>query len=354
MILQITKKQSFTHFGDSSLKWPNSASCFADGRIAIADSGHDRVVVLSAEGTPLWSGGGRGFALSHLREPIGVFVTPNQYLIVSDWHNHRLVVYTTDLQVSHQLGHLGRLTPVKNIKDFVRIARSFLGNIAIGQFGVDRYFTHGKPQHAKNWFSLSMMLRGLGYYAAHPQKLYKIFCDSDLAMLKPNGAVFPVGHMLITQKDFQCLSLYKFTEDSWKTPEFVRHLHKFGPDNADRFDRLANLTMDAAGNIYVCDQQNYRIALFSPNLEYIRQYDYSRERPDGPFSCCIIDETYLAAVAGFTLEIRYIDTDEIVHEDSGFDETHGIAWDRGNRFLYVVDRSGHAVHQLHVSKGRSE
>lgn len=340
MSITVTRRQSFTQFGDTPLKWPNAAACFADGRVAVADSGHDRVVVMSKDGQPLWSGGGRGFALGKLREPIGVFVTPDQYMVVGDWHNHRLVVYTPDFQVSHEIGHLGRLTPIKNAADFIRVLRSFLGNISIGQFGVDRYFTHGKNQHPDHWFSPAMLLRGLLYYACHPRRLQAIFCDPDLAMLKPNGAVFPEGHIVVAQKGFQCLSLYS-VEEGRKNPKLVQHTRY-------EFDRLGHVAMDGAGRVYVCDQQNYRIVVLDKDLQFVHQIDYKRDYADGPFSCCVIDEKYIAAVAGFALEIRDLTTNEIVHEDHNFDETHGIAWDAVHRFLYVVDRSGHAIHQLHV------
>ena len=335
----------------SPMKWPNSAAVFDDGRIAVADSGHNRATILSPDGDMLWQGGGQGFAEDCLREPIYVFVTPDQYLLVSDWHNHRFVVYRPDLSVSHVIGHLGRLSSDGGVGSFVRLGLSFLSNLAIEFVGAPYYFTpdkmkNGRPEKPKR--SLRMLLWGLWHYMRHLSDLIAVFFDAQTAMMKPNGAIFRDGHLIVAQKGHQCLSEYKVSDD-WRSLDLVRHIKDF--NGSDTFLRLCNMTQDAAGHIYVCDQKRWRIVVFDADLTYRAQIDFSDDGryPDGPFSCVVLNDDYIAVAIGFQVEVRSLSDFRVVATIDGFGETHGITWDAARQYLYFVDRSESCLRQIKVT-----
>lgn len=347
------------HIGDvkgdpvSPMKWPNSAAVFADGRVAVADSGHNRVSVLSVDGQRVWHGGQQGFAPGDLREPICVFVTPDQYLIVSDWHNHRLLVYTPDLQFSHVLGHLGRLEKPGSLKAWLRHGLSFLSNLAIDYVGAPYYFTldkmkDGKPEKPRR--SLWMLVKGLCYYSAHFDELRRVFCDYEEAMMKPNGAVFDGERMVIAQKGHQCLSEYR-ADAGWGRLHLLRHIHSF--NQGDCFKRLCNMSKDPVGRLYVCDQKNWRIVVFHADLTYCNEIKFEDDGryPDGPFSCVVMNADYIGVAIGFAVEVRRLSDYGVEASLDGFGETHGITWDPLNQYLYFVDRSESCLRRVKVTFG---
>ena len=337
----------------SPMKWPNSAAVFNDGRIAVADSGHNRATVLTPDGDMIWQGGQQGFSTGDLREPIYVFVTPDQYLLVSDWHNHRFCVYRPDLSVSHVLGHLGRLSPVRGVRDGVRLCLSFLSNLAIEYVGAPYYFTpskmkNGRPEKPKR--SLKMLIWGMWHYARNWPELKAIFTDTRTAMMKPNGAVFRDGHLIVAQKGHQCLSEYKVVND-WRDLDLVRHVKDF--NGGDTFLRLCNMSQDPQDRIYVCDQKRWRIVVFDKDLNYHSEITFADDGryPDGPFSCAVLNADYIAVAIGFKVEVRALDGGQVVAELDGFGETHGITWDEARQYLYFVDRSESCLRQIKVTFG---
>lgn len=353
MALRLEHVDTFAGAADDPIKWPNSAAVFADGRIAVADSGHDRVVVLSADGQILWQAGRQGFGRGCLREPICVFVTPDQHLIVSDWHNHRLVVYTPALELSHTLGHLGQLDQPKGVKGWLRHGLSFLSNLAIDHVGAPYYFTpdkmvDGKPEKPKR--SIMMLLKGLVYYALHSVELRRVFLARGSAMMKPNGAVFAGDRMVIAQKGHRCLSEYRLSA-GWKDLQLIRHVRSF--NNGDSFKRLCNMAQDPSGRIYVCDQKNWRIVVFNPDLSYHSEivFEDDGRYPDGPFSCVVIGDQYLAVAIGFAVEVRALESGRVEAFLDGFGETHGITWDAARQMLYFVDRSESCLRCVRVDFG---
>jgi len=322
-MVSVSRLDSITDYKGSALKLPNSVAVFDDGRVAVADGGNNRVCVFDVDGHGVWEHApGAGFSETHLREPIFVAVSPNQELYVSDWHNHRFVVFDQALKFSHALFHLGDVSARSGLKRFIFNLEVFVKHLLTRHVGASHYFTKGE------------MFDGA-------LKVLDVFCDKGRAVRKPNGIVFQPENkrIIITQKANRCLSIYHYADQS---VSLDKHIHVF---DGMGFGRLCNLTMDAQGRIFVCDQNNGRIVAYDADLNPVTHFDYdlTDDKPMAPFGCAIIDDDILAAAWSFGIELRRISTGEVLWACNDLGETHGIAWDKARRILYYVDRSNSAI-----------
>ena len=73
-----------------SLKAPEGVDVNELGRVYVADTGQDRVVIFSSAGDSLLAFGARGSGLGSFREPTDIAVARDGKIYVVDTGNHRI------------------------------------------------------------------------------------------------------------------------------------------------------------------------------------------------------------------------------------------------------------------------
>lgn len=356
--IRVEKYFSLSHFKNVPFYLPNSVCVFNNSRIAIADGGNNRICVFSHDGKPFWQHCEYGFFPSGMREPIFVYAASlsnaqNDFLLVSDWHNNRLLVFKPDYSFSHTLFHIGPIYLSRGLKNYFFLAGMFLKNIAIWRVNAPYYFTPEKMKDGKSKspdYSLSVFLKGISYYFFHLNEVKSILTDRNFSVRKIDGIVVQNNQLILSQKANRCVSIYNIDQEDLSLLSLERHISEYAP--GQYFGRICNLCSDQDKNIYVCDQENKKIVILRSDYSFIRSitFETSPQRPMAPFSCAVIDNRFLAVAFSFGFDLLDMNNnDQVVYSKNDLGETHGIAWDKVKRRLYYVDRSNSVIEVFSVT-----
>ena len=334
--------------GVGDLNLPNSVCVFDDGRIAVADGGNNRIIIYDQNGQELLFYGEAGFHPHNMREPIFVAVSPEQHLYISDWHNHRVLVFDKALKFSHTLFHLGPIHKPNTLKQKSFILELFIKHLLTDKVGAQYYFDlEGlKTQKEINSkYSFKLLISGLLYYLKNLNNLKSILFNRDISVRKVNGIAFAKNRMIITQKANRCVSAYKKEGLNLTLEQHITHY----PDGT-RFGRLCNMSRGLDGRYYICDQNNHRIAILDQNLTFddIITFKPREGQPMAPFACVQIAPNMLAIAVSYYIEIQNLKTGARIWQSPKMGETHGVAWDARTQTLYYVDRSNSRIERFKV------
>lgn len=314
--------------------------------IVLAAGGWDVVMALGEDGVINAIYGGKyGVGKGQLKEPVGVFSSPEGLVFVADWHNHRIVILNNELEYVDEFGHIGLVSghqkPVKKVWWYLRALWS-PGSYALSHF-------KGSVQSTTSGCATSLSFpRGFADQVRRHGGLFALFkyvLNSSHEMNKPNGVSFSRNHIVITQKNNRCISVYE--KDS--PYRLVQHI--FNPKEGVCFGRLGNIHFHN-NQFYVCDERSNRIWVFSENFslvsELIGEPSNTTENAFLPFSCCMIDEVHLAVCGGKNIQLINTVNSTVVATLSNHGELHGIAFDSLQETLYVVDRLSSRLLQFEV------
>lgn len=98
IIVKDEDKQSIFYQEDKQLQYKNPRALYVlkNGKILVADSGHNRLQFLNADGTYNYQFGQKGDKTSEFHGLGGVAVDKRGYIYVSDTNNHRIQVFNED------------------------------------------------------------------------------------------------------------------------------------------------------------------------------------------------------------------------------------------------------------------
>lgn len=236
---------------------PWGVCCDKKNHIYVADRSKDRIVVFSTDGTFIHSFGVKGDRPGEFNRPAGLAFDCEGRLVVADKDNHRIQVFSSDGEYLFHFGRYGN----QHGEFFYPwdVACSSNGHIAVTDTRNHRVqiFTHSGVFIRKyGWESRPSMLREL---------------DS------PRGVIFIKDNVLLVT-DFNNHRIIQITfGDRVCMGQFNKTNHPKAVLN-----RPQGLTMDAEGNILVCDSKNDRVVIFSPEGEFMG--DFGRHgKEDGQF-----------------------------------------------------------------------
>jgi len=350
--------QRIEGFSDTKLFLPDGVAVLDGGTIVVADSGNDRICLFDVDGNALKSIGGKGFGKYRFKEPVGVFVSPNQEIFVADWHNHRVAIYTKDLEYLGEFGHYGKLHSANSLADIIRGVFRFLKALAYtGSYTVHHFGPVSEKEGRNKKFNLQLLSNGLAYwYKRHTSLVSAIRMMSSTydAIDKPNGVAFYQDRIVVAQKNSRCLSVYR-KDRSFNA--YVPVAHYFGPSNDVKFGRLGNIAYDAQGFLYVCDERNSTIWKLDTDFKLAGSITIGQDSGTGaflPFSCCHIDDDVLVVCGGLNFQIIDLLDNQVLYYSENIGELHSVAFDRTLNRLYVADRSNGVIHvcQVTMSLGR--
>jgi len=325
----------------------NGVASIGESKIAIADGGNDRLCLYDVSTDNSISIGTKGFGRYSFTEPIGVF-SADETLYVTDWHNHRVVVFTDSLEYVTEVGHYGDYETFESsfgkLRHLVRFLRNF------GHNGI--YFrNHLDPENNDCAdglrFSLRKLASSLRYWYERNNSLTEavaeIFEQKNF-FNKPNGVVQLGEEIYVTQKDNGCITV--FGTDSTGTLQYRRKYDS--PVGRPKFGRLCNLSKDNDGTLYVCEQNKGRIYHLTSRMECIETItgDDMGTGEFIPFSCIPLGEQLIIAGGGFEFQMINRETNEVVYHSRRMGEVHGLAYDKHRSELFVADRSESCVHRF--------
>lgn len=330
---------------------PNGVAVLQNGNIAIADGGNNRICLVDINGQPYQSIGEKGLGKYCLKEPVGVFVSPANEIYVTDWHNHRVVIYDRNLNYIEEFGHYGSVSsPVSWRNIFHRTVR-FLRNLAYTGSYMPVHFDYDDNQEkCRINYSVSLLLDGLLYYFRRNglAGTLKMIATSEDVFNKPNGVAFYQNKIVVSQRNSKCISLYR--KDS-ALNIWVPISNYFGPSNNVRFGRLGNVTFDSQGHLYICDERSHVIWRLDPDFDLADRIT-GQDSGTGdflPFSCCLINQNLLCVCGGLNFQIINLQNKDIVYCSDNIGELHGVAYDGTLKRLYIADRSHSLIRVFQIT-----
>lgn len=339
MPFQIEKLSSIK---DSRLHLPNSVALLGNGDVVIADGGRDGVFIFSAEGRLLNYFAKTGHSKYAFRQPVSIAVSSSQHIFVADWHNHRVVVFDSDLKYCCEFGRFGEQHPDKNnlrssVREWGRRIRICLSNPSY----ISKHFSQEIERFSKI-DTITCKMKRLAYLLSR-KTTYK-----GINFNKPNGFAFGRDKLYITQKNSKCITMVKVSNNL----QFDIVKTGFEADKKNSFGRLGNLCLHPPEKIYVCDEPKSTIWILNLNLEPIDKItgsDICFGDNFYPFACSIINGKYLAICGGFGLCIITLENNKIIHRDNELGELHGIVFDENLSILYLCNRSNAEINRFSIS-----
>lgn len=317
----------------------NGIAVFSNGDLAAIDGDFSTTGVyrMGRSGDVIRHVGSHGLGRYKLKEPVGIFLDTTDTVYVADWHNHRLVVYDSDLRYKEEVGDpsfdqtdslLGEL---RSFTSYLSYCGSFLANHFDGQLRRTRTPTRSALVALEGLFHW-YRVRGLrgGMRRIHAPVA---------PMRKPNGAAFLADRVVVSLKNSRNLLLLRRTESQG----LVADSYHDCPTPDRHFGRLGNLAA-IGGHIFVCDEEQSLIWQLDDGLSLIRTITGidSGIGKFAPFSCCEVDG-FLAVCGGRNIQLFDLTTGELSHCSENFGELHGICYSPSDRTLYVADRSEGAI-----------
>ena len=255
---------------------------------------------------PVLSFGGEGSSAGRFIGPWGVTVNERNKIAVTDRHNNRVQIFSSDGTYLKSFGRNG-----DQEGEFVQpcgIAYLNNGNIVVADSGNDRlqifteqgeYLTQigseGNLDHQFNYpCGLSVDCDGNIIVADADNKLVKIFTPSG-QFLRNFGEDLLVNPCHCIQKD-QYFIVSDWGDDNIKVFNTDGNfLNKFGNkgEGDGEFHELRFLSVDKAGHLMVCDSANDRVQILELSGEFITEFGLIRDRIEdfvGPICTAVLTD----------------------------------------------------------------
>ncbi len=219
-------------FGD--LRLPTDVAV-RDGRIAVVDGGHHRVVVFDADGHARASVGRPGKGPGEFEAPVGIGIDPSGRLLVADRGNRRIQIYSSE----------GRF-----IRQFAVPERPI--DVAASRDGRELYVTANRKHRLLVYRPDGRMLRGWGRNGAdHGEFRY----PATVAVL-PNRRLAVVDVFNTRVQIFDPNGAFAFQAGRWG----VRPGQLFRPKG---------VAVDERGRLYVSDSYLNVVQVFTAEGEFL-------------------------------------------------------------------------------------
>ena len=232
---------------DDKIKWPNGVAVNSKGHIIVVERGAHCVSIFNSAGEKVIpSFGSFGTEIGEFNEPRGVAVDDKDNILVVDSWNHRIQKFTSD----------GAFIIESQILDH-RFHLKHPAGIAIHPYN-KRVYVADNNNHCIKILNPDLTLWSSFGYKDSDDKKFKSSEDSD---------------------DEQ----FKSSDDS-DDEQF-----KSGSGNG-QFKNPYDVAFDSTGKVYVADQNNHRVQVFTAEGDYLKQfgsYGSGSGELNGPNCICI-------------------------------------------------------------------
>jgi hypothetical protein len=311
----------------------NSVYVMTDGRLLIAN-GNNRVILFDTNNSKSISyGGSEGMGEGAFKEPVCAKPRPDNYIYIADWHNHRVVILTSDLKFSEEFGCFGSMRKglFNRFKDIVWYFKilGLKGSYIKTHFDI--------MARCKKKISFSLFANGMtSRIALHDGFInWLLSFKYENRLNKPNGFAFNNNIVAITQKNNKCISFFDFKSNH----KLVHTIYK--PTPGQSFGRLGNIYF-SDDIYYVCDEYVGKIWRFSSDFLAMPPLSGGYSGVEGsdflPFSCVKISKNMLAVCGGRNFQIIDLINNATLYISKLYGELHGIDFCSKSKCLFVADR----------------
>ena len=346
-MIKINNLFSIEKFLNKDFFLPNSVAVMENGDVLICDGGNDRICLFNSNAEPIKEIGKKGWGRYRFKEPVGAFVSPNNSIFVMDWHNHRVVVFDSNLIFQNEFGHYSNFDNsndnsflnllLEEIKNFFKI----LKNIPKNGVYINFHFKENTNISNKYLSFFQVLISYTGFIFSFFNKcINKSFLG--MGFNKPNGIAFANQKIVITQKKNNCISVHS-SDFPYNKIFSIKKVN-----NNSNLGNLGNIIFKK--KYYVCDESEGLIWILDSEFTYVDKIDATSIDVDNfaPFSCTFLNDNLIAIVSCFKFFIYDMKKKQNIYESFELGELHGIDFDCKNSRLYVCNRSKCKIHVFDV------
>lgn len=342
---------------------PHDAALGPDGNLYVADRYNHRVQVFDQDGNFIRQFGNYGSGNGEFNELTGIHVAPDGKVYVSEWHNARVQVFDAQGKFVRSMGQPGSGEGQLSGPHGVTVDND--GNVYVVEHNNARV-TVFKPDgtYLRQWGSSGTtdgQFQGVIAICRTPDnKIAVLERDGSrrIQVFEPSGTFIrkfttewsphgietdSAGNFYVTARDWAGFSVFNSTG----TRTAVRAQNGGGSGNG-QFNPFGLAVGN--GKVFACDWNNHRIAVFSTNGTWIKNFG-THQNGD-------VDTHGVAVDANGNIYISYHQANVIYKfsPDLAFIKSFGSAGSGDGQFngvlemaigpnnrLYVVDHSGHRV-----------
>jgi DNA-binding beta-propeller fold protein YncE len=341
---------------------PHDASLGPDGNLYVADRYNHRVQVFTQDGVFVRQFGNYGSGNGEFNELTGIHVAPDGKVYVSEWHNNRVQVFDAQGKFIRVIGQAGSGEGQLNGPHGVTVDDD--GNVYVVEHNNARVSVF-KPDgtYLRQWGSSGSgdgQFQGVSAICRTP--------DNKIAVLERHGRraqVFEtngtfirkfdtewpsygidcdsLGNFYVTARDWAGFSV--FSSDGTRTAVLAQNGGGSGDGQFNPFGLAVG-----NGKVFACDWDNHRIAIFSTNGTWIKNFGTHQSAEQDTHGIAVdadgnifISYHQANVIYKFSPDLTFIKSFGSAGSGDGqFNGVLEMAIGPNNR-LYVVDHSGHRV-----------
>ena len=230
--------------------------------IAVTDAHNHRVQVFSSDGTYLRSFGRKGDKQGEFNWPAGIAFNKNSRSIVVDNNNHRVQLFNEKGEYLSQFGGEGNLD--HQLRDPFGLSIDMNGNIVVADLG---------NKVIKTFSPSGQFLHTLGE-------------GEGEGFTSPRHCIQYDKYLIVSDAGENCIKVFDIKGN---------FLHKFGnKGNGDgEFNSPRFLSVNKAGHLMVCDRDNHRVQVFELSGRFVTKFGKRGRRPgefNNPTSIAVLSD----------------------------------------------------------------
>lgn len=328
---------------------PNSVQLLSNGDLVIADGGNDRICVLYHNLQPKKSIGQKGWGNYRFKEPVGAFVSPDDFIYVMDWHNHRVVIFDSELNYVNEFGHYGDM--YNNLQNKISILLNILIRFALDGSYIPYHFINLGERRIKEktFVGIKIFLLSIYGFIKTIWNQYRYQNNNYLFqnyINKPNGIAFYDQYLYLIQKNNKCISVHE------SNPPFKKIYDITAPKSGLNFGRLGNITRHSDGNFHICDEEKGVLWILNKKLGLIDKICGNDLEIDDfrPFSSCTVSEKMIAVCNACNFHLINLESKKCEFSSEIDGEFHGICFNMMTGHLYVSNRANGTILVYYVNR----
>ncbi len=218
---------------------PKAVAVSADGRVYVADTGNNRIVILNSRGRILRTIGGFGFEQDQFDAPADIWCGSLINIYVADYNNRRVQRF------DRQMNYISSLSTDETGDDDIQFAE--VASCAVSSNNDLFILDHGENKIVK--------INRLG----QPERSFGTYISGAGELQNPVQLdIAPRGLLMVTDADAKALFVYDFFGN------FIKALHD------PRMKRPSGLAVSEEGKIWITDSEAGILFMVDPGLSQIK------------------------------------------------------------------------------------